>query len=384
MKNIRVWLPILVLFFIGVAYFSMSDQGARSSTNAHDVTTSQSPLRVVAVLPLTGNASFLGKYIKNGLEVAVRHVNASGGILGRKLEVAYEDSKNDPKQAVTILRRLHGGNKPDVLISAMTGVSKAIIPLATEAHIPLIATTASAAGLPKLSPYAFRLFITASLDAPVMAQFALKQLGKKRFAILAVNDDFGKSYAEIFTREVKGGGAKIVYSGFFGKGEKDFRGLIAQVEKANPDAIYILGYGNNLGVLPMQIREAGLSSTILSIGTIGQPNVLKQAGSALEGAYFTTTLFDPSATTGPGKKFVSDYEQMYGDKPNYFAAFAYDAIGILAHALINHSGDDIKRALIKDRGFKGVMGDIQFDSNGDAKFTMVVKKISQGKIVDAM
>lgn len=152
-----------------------------------------------------------------------------------------------------------------------------------------------------------------------------------------------------------------------------------------PDAIYILGYDNHLGLLPKQMREIGINIPILSIGTIAQTNVLAQAGRALEGTYFTTTEFSTdSPQTQEAKRFVEKYKTKYGKDSNYFSAFAYDAIMIVTDAIKNkgYSSDGIREGLMNIKDFRGVTGVISIKSNRDADFKMVVKTIRDGKIHD--
>lgn len=342
--------------------------------------------KIGALLPLTGNVSFLGEYIKSGIDLAVDEINRGGGIRGKKLEVLYEDTKNDPKEGVSIITRLVSTQDIPVFVTAMTGVTNAVIPVADAHKRVVMATTASASGIPDKSPYAFRLFITADLDAVTMARYAATKLGLKKIAIVHVNDEFGKSFADKFTETFTAEDRRIILREAYEKDARDFRGLLLKIKEATPDGIYLLGYNNNLGVLPLQIREAGIDATLLSIGTLGQPNVMKQAGKSMDGAYFTTTQFAADhPATGEARRFVEAFQKKYGKAPNYFSAFSYDSIGLLAQAIEKggYSPDGIREALVATKGFKGAMGNINIMPNGDAEFRMVVKQIRKSVAIDA-
>lgn len=343
------------------------------------------PFKIGVLLPLTGNASAIGEYVKTGIELGVAGINARGGISGKPLEVIYEDTKNDPKEGVSIINRLVSTENIPAVVVAMTGVANAVIPVADANKIVVMATTVSASGITDKSPYAFRLFVTADLDAAAMAKFAGEQIGLKNVAIIHVNDDFGISFARVFRANFASQGRLIAHQEAYEKGSTDFRTILQKVKAADPDGIYLLGYDNNLGLLPQQIREAGISAPLLSIGTLGQPNVMKQAGATLEGAYFTTTEF---AADAPGNQearvFVESFKKTYGKDPNYFSAFSYDAIGLLA-ATIEKNGvtsNAIKAGLASTSAYKGAMGELAIKANRDADFRMIVKQIRDGKAIN--
>ncbi len=359
--------------------------GQRQASDPQHELVESNVITIGAVLPLTGNASVIGEYIKNGIDLAVDDINQGGGIAGKSIEIQFEDSKNDPKTGVSAFNKLLADPSIVANITAMSGVSNAVIPIADARKKVVVATTASVEGLPEQSEYVFRVFVTAGLDAPVMARFAAERLGLKRVAIIHVSDDFGKSFAREFTKAFASGEREIVAQESFSKKDVDFKGIMAKIRAAKPDGVYLLAYGNNLGILPLQMREAGIDATILSIGTLAQPNVIEQAGTAVEGAYFTTTEFSPDDPANEkAARFSQAYLEAYGKKANYFSAFAYDVVGLLGNA-ISRGGvdaDAIKRALLDTRRYKGVMGEINITKTGDAEFNMLVKQIRDGKVVD--
>jgi branched-chain amino acid transport system substrate-binding protein len=351
-----------------------------------DVQAAEKPYKIGALLPLTGNASFIGEYVKNGIELATEEINAGGGINGTKIEMLYEDTKNDPKEGVSIVNKLTSIEKVPVVISAMTGVTNAIIPIADRNNTVVFATTVSASGVTEQSQNVFRLFITADIDASTMAKFAAVSLKLKKIAIIHVNDDFGLSFAKVFTSIFQGKDRKVIFTEGYDKGTSDYRTLLLKLKKASPDAVYLLGYDNNLGIIPKQLRELDITMPILSIGTIAQPNVLLQAGNALNVTYFTTTEFSAdNPMNEASKKFIENYRKKYGKAPNYFSAFAYDSVKLIANAIKikGYSPEGVRSGLLGIKDFKGTTGSITIKSNRDADFKMVVKKIEDGKVTDA-
>jgi len=375
MKHLRVSLVVILSIFLVGSLFLFN--GCKKKE--------PEVIKIGAILPLTGSASLLGEYVKNGIDIAVEELNSMGGIKGKKIKVVFGDSKNDPKEGVAIFNNLLAIEKLPVVISAMTGVTQAIIPIADKNKVVLFATTVSASGITEKSPWTFRLFVTADIDAKTMANFASDKLKFKRVGILHVNDDFGLSFSKIFTSTFEEKGGKVIFTDGFDKGTTDYRGMLTKVKSNLPDAIYILGYDNHLGLLPKQMHELKINIPILSIGTIAQPNIMAQAGSALDGTYFTATEFSADTPQTPeAKLFIEKYKTKYGKDPNYFSAFAYDVIMITTDAIKNkgYSSDGIREGLLDIKGFRGVTGVILIKSNRDADFKMVVKTIKDGKVKD--
>ncbi len=370
--RIKAFFAVMAFLLLGAIGCSKTDEAA--------------VYKIGALLPLTGNASAIGEYVKSGMDLAVEEINNRGGVKGKKIEIVYEDTKNDPKEGVSIFSRLLATHKIPVVVVAMTGVTNAVIPVADGSKTVVFATTASAAGITDRSPYAFRLFITADLDASTMAKFAAERLHLKRIAIVRVNDEFGASFSNIFKTNFVNNERAVIHEEAFEKGATDFRGLALKIRQAKPDGVYLLGYDNNLALLPLQLREVGVTVPLLSIGTLGQPNVVAQAGKALEGAYFTTTEFAADRPVVPeAKQFVEKYQAKYGKSPNYFSAFSYDAVGMLARAIEQggYKADGIRTSLGAQQGYQGAMGKIDMKPNRDADFRMVVKQFKSGGAVDA-
>ena len=341
--------------------------------------------KIGAILPLTGPAAVLGEFNKSGMELAADEVNARWTSTGKSLSLSFADSKNDPKEGILAFQKLVAEDTP-FLVTAMSSVTNALIQPASENNRLLMATTVSAAGITAGHEKVFRLFIRADTDARTMAEYAAKTLKLKKIAILYVQDDFGASFRDVFKRTFEGGAGKVTAEEAYDRAATDFRAVLTRLKGADFEALYLLGYEKNMGLIPKQMQELGIKKTILSIGTLAQPYVLEQAGDSLNGAYFTATEFDadqPKSETARG--FVDRYNAKYGKKPNYFSAFAYDAIRVLAKAMEDAGAnrpDPVAGALHKIQGYPGAVGPISVEPNGDAAFPMHVRQIRGGKVQD--
>jgi branched-chain amino acid transport system substrate-binding protein len=348
-------------------------------------TQSGQPITIGAILPLTGNAAVLGDFVKQGVDVALAEIAETTATDALSMRVVYGDSKNEAAEGINAYRKIKDTDGADIFLVAMSSVSNALAPLAEQNHTVLLATTVSSASFPAQSSWVFRLFITADIDAALAAHFAHDDLQAKTAAILHVEDDFGKNFASVFEKTFTAKGGKVGFKEGFPKTATDYKDLAAKVKQGQADVLYLLGYDKNLGILIKQLREGGVTTPILSIATVSQPYVIEQAGSAAEGVYFTTTLFDPeNPKNDAAKTFVARAEALTGKKPNYFAAFAYDSVRALYRAISRasnpHDPNAIREAFATLPPFEGTVGPIQFDGNGDARFTMIVKQIKNSKV----
>jgi len=347
----------------------------------------QEEVTIGAILPITGPASVLGEFVRNGIIVAAEEINAQGGINGRPLRVIIEDSKNDPKEAISAYRKLVASERVSAVISSMSGVSSALVPLAESDRKILFATTVSASKFAAKSPWVFRLFISADIDAATAARFAHQKLNAKTAAILHVEDDMGKSFASVFETTFSAVGGSIAITEAFSATTMDFRNVAAKLIGLRVDLLYLVGYDKNLGILIKQLRESGVTMPVLSIATVGEPYVIQQAGTAAEGIYFTSTQYDPQNPRNDiVRKFVSKSEALTGKTPNYFAAFAHDSLVALCSALRTVTdptdSESVRVALTEIPPLDGVVGTVSFDVDGDAFFPMIVKQIKNGRPVD--
>lgn len=325
--------------------------------------------------------------MRNGIIVAAEEINAQGGINGRPLRVIIEDSKNDPKEAISAYRKLVASERVSAVISSMSGVSSALVPLAESDRKILFATTVSASKFAAKSPWVFRLFISADIDAATAARFAHQKLNAKTAAILHVEDDMGKSFASVFETTFSAVGGSIAITEAFSATTMDFRNVAAKLIGLRVDLLYLVGYDKNLGILIKQLRESGVTMPVLSIATVGEPYVIQQAGTAAEGIYFTSTQYDPQNPRNDiVRKFVSKSEALTGKTPNYFAAFAHDSLVALCSALRTVTdptdSESVRVALTEIPPLDGVVGTVSFDVDGDAFFPMIVKQIKNGRPVD--
>lgn len=340
------------------------------------------PIKIGAILSLTGSAAQYGKWSQNGIELAVSQVNQTGGIDGRPFQIIYEDDATDPATAVSAAQKLISIDHVSAIIGPLTSSSVlAAAPVAEANHVVLLSPCASSPKITHAGDYIFRNWPSDDFEGGAMAEFLANQLHVKTVVVAFMNNAYGLGLKDVFIRRAKELGLKILDVLSFEQGATDLRAQAARIAELKPDVVYAPGHGKEVATLIRQCREIGVKSIFASSVAFESPDVFTVAGSAADGTYYTAPAFNPDSKESVVKKFCEAYETRFHAKPEVFAAHAYDAVKILATALENAGGDigKLKNALYEIHDFPGVAGNTTFDKNGDVIQPVAVKVAEGGQ-----
>ncbi|WP_058485217.1 ABC transporter substrate-binding protein [Defluviitalea phaphyphila] len=365
---------------------SSQNSGETSSESSSGETSSESNsedsdvIKIGGIAPLTGGVAVYGVAADNGVKLAVKEINANGGILGKQIEYISYDDKGDTTEAVNAYKKLTSNDEVDAIIGAVTSKpTLAVTPLAAKDKIPMISPTATALDVTQAGDNIFRACFIDPYQGEVMAKFAVEELNVSKVAILYnTADDYSTGVAEAFKEAVERSGVEVVnFEGYNGD-DKDFKAILTNVKSQNPEAVFIPDYYKNLGTILPQAKELGITATFL--GADGWDGVLTVAPEAAEGAYFCSH-YSPEDESEEVQNFLKMYKEEYGEDPVSFAALGYDAMKILA-AAIEKAGSTDKEAVIEalaETNITSVTGNITFDENRNPIKDAAIIKIEGGK-----
>lgn len=340
-------------------------------------------IKIGAILPLTGSAADIGNWQKDGIDLSAEQINKHGGINGKRVVVIYEDSQSDPKTGVNAFEKIMATEKNcEVLFCSLTSVSSAIIPLINKRERVLMMLAVSLPGITERSKWAFRYNLGSDDEAEAMAAY-LGSKGVKKVSVAYINDEFGLGALKTFESSYSKVGGKVVTSVSYEADWTDFRTILAKLKDVSSEYIYVIGYVKASVLLIRQMREMGINLPIAANMALSVPSYMKIGGEALEGAIFSVTRFDPDSKDPRVKDFVDLYFNTYGEKPTFFAAFAFDALNLVADAMIREgtTAKKIRIGLLKTVDYNGVMGHVQVKENGNMKFPTRIVRIENGHIV---
>jgi branched-chain amino acid transport system substrate-binding protein len=341
-------------------------------------------IKIAVVGPLTGSMAVVGNQFVEGTKLAVDEVNAKGGIKGVKVEIITHDDRNDPKEAAAIAQKLVQDKELyGVIGSYSSSCCFASIPIYEKAGIVQITPSASHPDLPKRSKYMFRMWTGINVYAPQLAEYTVQQMGKKRIAVIYVNNDFGIANAKAYTARLKELGADVVASETFADGDKDFKAQLTKIKAAEPDAMAVFSYYVEGALIVQQARAAGIEVPFVATGTFMEPEFLKLAGQAAEGIVFNTE-FHPDDPRESVQAFMKKFRAAYpGKQPAPYHATSYDATAMLLYAI---EKADLDRAKVADilagiKDFPGAEGPISWGEGKEIVKQNVFVQIKNGQFV---
>ena len=306
----------------------------------------------------------------------MEQINASGGVLGRKLEVVYEDTQALAKEGVSAYRKLVTIDKVSAIIDdSVSGVTLAMAPMAEKDKVVILATGATAPAISEAGDFIFRIWNSDAYEGEVAAKHAYEDLDSRSAAILYINNDYGKGLEQVFTLEFTKLGGKVAASESFAQSATNLRTQLTKIKAAKPDVLYLVGFPKETPIALKQARELQLDVPVLGTVVIHDPNLIEAAGEAAEGLSFP---FPKDATGEHVEAFRAAFRVKYGEDPPVVADVGYDAVKMLARAIAlsgGSTGEDIRRGLNMLKDYPGASGTMTFDENGDVRKPMGIKSI---------
>lgn len=288
------------------------------------------PIKVGVVTPLSGTYAGIGQQVKWGLDLAAAQINAGGGVMGRKLELIYEDEEANPAVATQKAEKLFQVNKVDFLTGTVNSGSTLAVGQVAERNNRLIATTVSFADsitADKCSPNVFRVNARAGMQSAALADWmATTQKGASVF-YLGPDYEMGRSTVAAFKSAAEGKGAKTAGEVFAPLDNKDYSPYFGQIRAAKPTVIYTSVAGNDTVRLFTQMAEFGVNRNIQVVGASGTVTGqnLAAIGKAADG-FVTGVGYSTSIDTPENKQFVADFVAATKSQPDLYGADSYGVL----------------------------------------------------------
>lgn len=311
-------------------------------------------------------AAFAEPY-KQGIELALEQINASGGVLDRPLEFIFRDDQGDPGEAVKIAEELMSSDGTVMLTgSILSNVGLAISSFAAEkkyvylASEPLADSLVWSAG----NPYTFRLRTSTHMQASMLAEEAAKS-GAKTFATIAPNYAYGKDAVSAFKSSLLAlmPEAEFVAEQWPGVFKIDAGAEVQALERAKPDAIYNVTFGSDLAKFVREGGDRGLFDGRKVFGLLsGEPEYIDPLGDEAPVGWTVTGYPWYDLKDGPGGAFVADYQARYDDYPRLGSMVGYMTAQSIAAAITRAGSTDTEalREAFEDLQVATPVGEITY------------------------
>jgi branched-chain amino acid transport system substrate-binding protein len=353
----------------GIIATALAGLGSAGALRRAAAQTGTDPILLGVSGPLTGPNAQYGAQWKDGFELALDEVGRKVGT--RPLQYDFEDSQSDPRQSVAIAQKFAADPRIVLELGDFSSpASMAASPIYQRAGLVQFGFTNSHPDFTKGGDCMWSTSISQSDEQPMLANYAIKDLGLKRLAVLHLNTDWGRTSKDIFVKVAAAQGATIVAVEGYLPDEKDFRPTLVRVRDGNPDGLILISYYADAALIARQVRDQGLKQPMVAVSSVYSPKLIELGGDAVNGLY-THSPFSAADPRPEVQNFVTHFKARYGKEPDSFNAYSYDAM-IMAHAIISQFGAD--RASIK-QGFAKIK-DVPSVIFGQATFDTVTRRVA--------
>ncbi len=327
------------------------------------------PIKIGYVSALSGDTALWGQAGLNGMLLTAEKVNASGGILGRPVEIIGLDGKGEAADSVSAYKKLV--EEEGVVAVVGTNFSSCNIPIAAvsdELKVPVIATAASNEKVTvdengKLHPYSFRLCFIDSFQGTVLGKYAATTLGFKKGAIITdITDAYSTGVGSFITDAFTANGGTMVASEQAQSGDNDFRAQLTKIAQAEPEVLFIPWIYQNVALIAKQARELGINAVMLGTDGWDSNELADLAGGALEGASYVSRI---GFNTPEAKAYAEEYKAKYNIAVEAECLYGNDGLLWIKDAIERANSTEptaIRDALENTDTFTGLLGAMKMDA----------------------
>lgn len=365
------WVIVIVLVIWGIS--SLSKKGGTDSET----------VKIGFVGPLTGDLANMGQNAQAAVAIAVDEINDAGGVLGKRLEVIYEDDGCSGASGASAVSKLINTDKVVAVLGGLcSGATLGETPITEAAKVPQLSYCSTNPTISQAGDYIFRDVPSDLFQAKYAAEYLMKT-GKTKVALLTSKDDWGDGLNKAFTDAFLEAGGTIVTADSFAHDAKDFRTQLLAVKAQNPEAVYFAGYTDTTIIALKQAHDLGIKTQFFGADGWDDPKIWTELGTLGDGAMYTVVGSNPT------DDFKTKMKAKLGkDDFIYCSNYAYDGLRVLVNAITlakSTEGTAIRDALYKTNYTGGVSAKtIMFDTNGDPTSAAYAVKIAKNGKVSEM
>ena len=347
----------------------------------------QGPVTVVGLIELSGTGATAGTNFDNGVKLAVKEINAAGGILGRKIEYTTMDTQSAPQTAKALAQKAVDQSAYVVMGPVFSGSFIVSMAETKRAEIPNFTGGEAANITQQGNPYVFRTSFTQSTAMPKLARYIKDTVKAKSVAMIWVNNDFGKGGRDSMAKALEAQGIKVAADISTDPGQVDFSAAVLKAKQSNADALFVYTNEEESARALRELKKQGYDKPIIGETTLTGQKVIELAGEAANGAVahvgLTVDAPQPAIKAFDEKfqkeyKYKSDHNGMKGYSGMYVVKAITEKVGKFdgkAFAKAMHG------ATIRVKDVPGVLLDVHFDDNGDLDRESFLVKVVGGKQV---
>ena len=347
----------------------------------------QETIKIANIVELSGGGASAGTNFKNGVELAVKEINASGGILGKKIQTFTSDTQSNPGVAKGLTQKAVDDGVFAIFGPVFSGSIMVSMAESRKAEIPNFTGGEAASITMQGNPYIFRTSFTQATAMPKVARYISNQAKLKTLAVIYVNNDFGKGGLDMIKKALDKSSTKIVAEISTDAGQVDFSAAVLKAKQSNADGVFAYSNEEESARILRELRKQGWTKPVIGETTLTGQKVIELAGDAANGAVahvgLTVDAPLPAIRAFRAKfereyKYISDHNGMKGYSGIYTLKAAIEKVGKLDRKAVATAMHTLKVSATKE---PGVLMDVAFDANGDLDRESFMVEVKNGQQV---
>ncbi|MDA8258253.1 MAG: ABC transporter substrate-binding protein [Betaproteobacteria bacterium] len=343
------------------------------------------PIPTAIISELSGTGATAGTNFKDGLVMALKEINAAGGVLGRQVSYDILDSQSTPSVAKAMAQKAVDSGADVVFGPGFSGSVIVSMRVTQQAKIPNIVGAEAANITQEGDPYVFRTSFSQMSSMPKVEHYLKNVIKAKSVAMLWVNNDFGKGGRDVLASELKKDHIPVVADISSDPGQIDFTAAVLKAKQSKADALFVYLNEEESARALRELRKQGYSKPIIGETTLAGEKVIELAGDAANGVvcHVGLTVDAPSPLL---KSFGERFQKIYGYKPDHNGIKGYTA-AYMMKAGFEKAGKIDPQALdkalhglyISTKKYPGILMDVKIDDKGDLDRESFMVKVENGK-----
>jgi branched-chain amino acid transport system substrate-binding protein len=344
-------------------------------------------VKIVGLVELSGTGTTSGTNFDNGIKLAVKEINAAGGILGRKIDYASFDTQSNPGVAKGLTDKAVDDEAYVVMGPVFSGSIMVSMASTRRAEIPNFTGGEAAAITQQGNPYVFRTSFTQSTAMPKIANYIRDKVKAKTVDVVYVNNDFGKGGRDLIIKSLESRGIKIGADISSEPGQVDFSSVVVKAKQSNADALFAYTNEEESARLLKELKKQGYKKPIIGETVLTSQKVIELAGDAANGAiaHVGLTADAPQAAV---KKFDAAFQKEFNTRSDHNGLKGY--IGMYTIKAVTEKigkfdskafAAAMKNISLSAKTHPGLLLDIAYDENGDLDRESYLTTVVNGKQV---
>lgn len=345
----------------------------------------QSTIKIANIVELSGPGATAGTNFKNGVELAIKEINASGGILGKKIEYSSLDTQSNPGVAKGLTQKAVDDGVFAVMGPVFSGSIMVSMAETQRAEVPNFTGGEAAAITQKGNPYIFRTSFTQATAMPKVARYIAQNMKAKTVALIYVNNDFGKGGRDVVTKALMANGVQVVADISTDSGQVDFSAPVLKAKQSNADVIFVYTNEEESARALRELRKQGNTKPVVGETTLIGQKVIELAGEAANGAIAHVGL-TVDAPVPAMRAFRAKFEKAYGYISDHNGIKGYTGVYILKAGIEKAGKVDrvaVAKALhgltVSAAKEPAVIMDVSVDAYGDLDRQSFIVEVKNGK-----